>query len=544
MQLYIKKLKKSVTRKQLTAHFKEYKPDEQQTKVIQGNRPKNIGFITIHDEEKAMEAIRNLNGSDLLGSKIFVEESNFSKKERKKNQQRKQNKTTHKNAFPYQFIKRKCTEKSEPEAFHDELKDECYDIAFDITWTTMTTTALNPCIDPSVSESYPAESPKGEYGGYNRRWLMTEDGRLSISPFTVKSAIANGFANLMGSCYRIADRIEASETSQRTYHGDDGTIPKGYEACSDVKRLCPRCKLFGMVGNNHWLESKKGLMALKGRFKSSALLSDIPLVQQESSKYIPFFESPKKNNLRKVELIEYKSKENRNKTVCKQMLLPFLAEPKSSNKLADGYFDTNQERKGIKQYVIVPHRFDNLKALDDFIRILDGKREIKFKNGRQNFKESHRLRSYALICDSRICFKGTVGIENASQDEIAAMFVLLHTDLGYHAFQLGLGKALGMGAVISGIDRVWIRKRDDYIWECHTVCDEIGKEKRERDQASALKPVMDNLGITKVVERFAIVSKAIREQMTLQENEISTYPKFGKNYWNSLQKVIEVDKLC
>lgn len=98
---------------------------------------------------------------------------------------------------PYYFIKRPCSRKEAPEAFHHQLKTDRYDISFDITWKTLTPTAANPCNAPGMEDKCP-------YGmaGYNRRWLIVGD-KLVISPFTVKSAIANGFANLLGGCYRV-----------------------------------------------------------------------------------------------------------------------------------------------------------------------------------------------------------------------------------------------------------------------------------------------------------------------------------------------------
>jgi hypothetical protein len=51
------------------------------------------------------------------------------------------------------------------------------------------------------------ENSEGNFSAYNRRW-MTIGNRLAVSPFTVKSAIASGFANLLGGCYRVIDKKE------------------------------------------------------------------------------------------------------------------------------------------------------------------------------------------------------------------------------------------------------------------------------------------------------------------------------------------------
>ncbi|MBF0556818.1 MAG: hypothetical protein HQK96_20075 [Nitrospirae bacterium] len=101
----------------------------------------------------------------------------------------------HKQVSPYYFAGRPMPTRKD-HISHEKLQDERFDIAFTITWKTLTPTAANPCVDsdPNVEENA-FEEYKKDYKGYNRRWLMI-DNRLAISPFTVKSAIANGFANL------------------------------------------------------------------------------------------------------------------------------------------------------------------------------------------------------------------------------------------------------------------------------------------------------------------------------------------------------------
>jgi hypothetical protein len=88
-------------------------------------------------------------------------------------------------------------------------------------WKTVTPTSANPCTDPEVLAECP-KNERNEYKGFNRRWLMIGD-RLAISPFTVKSAIANGFANLLGGCYRVnnkKERVENPKPGQYPYPGE------------------------------------------------------------------------------------------------------------------------------------------------------------------------------------------------------------------------------------------------------------------------------------------------------------------------------------
>lgn len=109
---------------------------------------------------------------------------------------------------PYNFHKRSTNTKDIFKKYlsHEKLESDRFDVAFEIEWKTLTPTAANPCTDPEMTES-PEGAKKDEYKGYNKRWLMI-DNRLAISPFTVKSAIANGFANIMGACYRLVKDIE------------------------------------------------------------------------------------------------------------------------------------------------------------------------------------------------------------------------------------------------------------------------------------------------------------------------------------------------
>lgn len=142
---------------------------------------------------------------------------------------RHQNMTQERQVSPYNFYKREDKRingsklEQSPTQFHDRLNEDCYDIAFEIEWETLTETAANPC-QADVPEC--AIEDIDGYKGYNKRWLMfdcdNDKKRLAISPFTVKSAIANGFANLMGSCYRVNTKKEARsnfEPGQYPYGG-------------------------------------------------------------------------------------------------------------------------------------------------------------------------------------------------------------------------------------------------------------------------------------------------------------------------------------
>jgi len=114
---------------------------------------------------------------------------------------------------PYRFARRKGG-KSPLSRTHERLLEGHYDIALEIEWTAHTPLALNPCIDYGEESNCPDRGNSTDYSGYNRRWLMIDD-RPAISPFTVKSAIASAFANLMGGCYRVNTIFESHKDIQK-----------------------------------------------------------------------------------------------------------------------------------------------------------------------------------------------------------------------------------------------------------------------------------------------------------------------------------------
>ncbi|HON86549.1 MAG TPA: RNA-binding protein, partial [Syntrophorhabdaceae bacterium] len=206
MILSVKKISSSVTDKDLKDLFDKYGAKRIDLKESK-EKGEKFAFIDIPDKKNAEKAVKQLDGFELKGRPIRVkikEEGTTQNKEpvkaEQKNEAQPQEKNKLSEKFPYAFFNRPPRKKPIV-AFHDRLLDKHYDIAFEITWETLTPTALNPCIDEEAPSCYPKIN-KDDYSGYNRRWL-TIDNHLAISPFTVKSAIANGFANIMGGCYRV-----------------------------------------------------------------------------------------------------------------------------------------------------------------------------------------------------------------------------------------------------------------------------------------------------------------------------------------------------
>jgi len=120
--------------------------------------------------------------------------------------------------LPYTFVDRPCLKK-EPEAKHDKVLPDRVDLALEVVWTAETPLALNPTEDPQIPRNKPRTDKETDFQGFNRRWLTTPEGKPMISPFTVKGAVAAAFANLVGGCYRVPDRL-----IPHTHSVDPGTF--------------------------------------------------------------------------------------------------------------------------------------------------------------------------------------------------------------------------------------------------------------------------------------------------------------------------------
>lgn len=205
MKVRVKNLSIDVTKKDLEELFKPYFQHIIDHTAIDlkeyREEKKKFAFINIPDVQKAEKAIKELNEREFKGKKIRVTKYEPDKNQSDEVQQEKESSIY----FPYSFVKR-AESKKPLEEFHDMLLGANYDIAFEITWRAITPIALNPCFNEAIPET-PFPENKDDYKGYNRRWL-TIDNHLAISPFTVKSAIANGFANILGGCYRVNTKVE------------------------------------------------------------------------------------------------------------------------------------------------------------------------------------------------------------------------------------------------------------------------------------------------------------------------------------------------
>ena len=792
---------------ELKTHFKDFSPTKVAIRYDTNSRNSGIADVEVPDDAMGKRAIEQLNGSQLGEYTIVVMSADdFAKGMDSVTSQDPLPETQKR--FPYAFVKRPKPIKKSPDALHDALQKDRFDIAFDITWTTLTATALNPCVEEGEPESCPPDSTPGEYAGYNKRWLMTEDGRLTISPFTVKSAIANGFANLLGGCYRVISKVEghpdpskikegnyyytgkykryrvardkskpaivksieddviekngkqkkikkvvlkpvkeylfkkdppsgvtlkkgtsyygrldagnrnrninvlytvreakgkqnngeikiiyhgpyrfgmnlelesghlnkqykhrfyedesatsqssnsplaaqlsksssissnditaeidalnfknSSDLKEKVYMGyfkhsqfgydprpksDEGRIwyeelssletnedawvyyqpftrngntvvesigmnfqfkalfchedavPEGYEACHELGHLCPRCRLFGMTGETELKSPEPSVKSLKGRFKSAALVSDIQLKKESDHMTIPFqLGNTEKNEKVKIAILKgQKAPDSPVKPIAKQLLLPLLAAPKPNKRDVPGYFNKKSgEIKGAKTTlhanssctplkidtnqnngtIVAQERYNSLENAQKYIND-----QIDSLNNQRNDIEkgyAHRLRNYAHVCDSGISFQGVVGVDNADRDEIAALTLLLDTSLGDHAYKVGLNKAMGMGAVSSAINAIWIRKPETYQWERHALRSAKTDEKDDKTIHEKIKKLLkDEMGVGRELDIVTDVSRMIQKQSQLKDNEVPEYPLPGLGHWKGdPAKVIDAD---
>lgn len=238
------------------------------------------------------------------------------------------------------------------------------------------------------------------------------------------------------------------------FHED--AVPDRLRLCTSMNRLCPRCALFGMTDT---ATDGSDAVGLKGRFKASVLANAVVLTEHEENCQIPYQKKPKDP----VEMIDIPMKvwkDAGGRVIARQMLMPIMGPPKPNKRDVGGYFDKKTGQiKGAKEYI---HASRQSKTLEDF----KGYLSTSIDRGQQGDEHStHRLRNYAQVCDSGLEFEGSLGAENCSVEEIAALLSLLEGTRLQHGFKIGLGKAFGLGSMQSRIKTVWVRNRQTWQWE-------------------------------------------------------------------------------
>lgn len=243
----------------------------------------------------------------------------------------------------------------------------------------------------------------------------------------------------------------------------EDTVPDGQRACTDMNALCPRCAMFGMTDETK--EADRPAVGYGGRFKSAALVNDIVLhqkpLEETPETSIPYLSG--RDHYTKVKLKEWVAG---GQTLCRQVFLPIQGPPKPNKRDISGYFNPKTgSLKGVKTY---RHSGLNLNALDDRIKKIIPSPETVLTDKRE-FQYAHKMRNYAQVCREHLTFSGTVGLEAASDEEIAALVLCLDSRLAHHGYKIGLGKSFGLGSVSSRITRIYLRKPDTYEWSAADV---------------------------------------------------------------------------
>jgi len=231
----------------------------------------------------------------------------------------------------------------------------------------------------------------------------------------------------------------------------EDTIPDGFETCRDMEKLCPRCSMFGMTDDSG--KKDREAVGFRGRFKSSALVCNIELKEETFNANVPI----EKESGEKFEPVKFKKWTNKGDMYSRQFFMPIKQSPKPSKRDVNAYYD--QETGLLKGPKVYRHGARGVETLDDLISL------IKSIDNKPLKDYSHKLRNYAQVCEVGLSFKGTVGVENCSAREIAALLVLLDHRIAKHGFKIGSDKALGLGSIQSAIKRVWIRNPENYKWE-------------------------------------------------------------------------------
>lgn len=230
----------------------------------------------------------------------------------------------------------------------------------------------------------------------------------------------------------------------------EDTIPAHNITCNDVDKLCPRCALFGLADKSD--NNKKSVVGYAGRFRASALLSKVTLTEAKISGAIPTKETLAPHP------VQFSVWRDGEQEIIRQFALPIMGTPKPSKRDMGGYFNEKTgELKGAKRYHHADIDFNN--KLPGIIAHTDSKLKTE-----ENLDYGHQMRPIAAVCREGVAFSGTIGGENCTPRETAALLMLLDQRSAEHSFKLGLGKSIGLGSVSSRINRIWIRKNESYHW--------------------------------------------------------------------------------
>ncbi|RMG00253.1 MAG: hypothetical protein D6726_11555, partial [Nitrospirae bacterium] len=288
----------------------------------------------------------------------------------------------------------------------------------------------------------------------------------------------------------------------------EDTIPPGNETCRRLDALCLRCSLFGMTAED------SDVSGFRGRFLASTLIADKVVRRVKEKSTIPVKEGGRTG----VDVISLK--DDAGNELGRQFLLPILGPPKPNKRDVDGYFNKNTGHlKGAKVY---RHTKMTRDGFEELIKRTDS---AKIKMGKNTSEYSHNLRNWAEVLYEGITFSGTVGVENCTPNEAAALAFLLHSPLSGHGYKLGLGKSVGLGSVSSRIKRLWVRDAVNYTW-------------KEITTGEDLKNALEKAGMENVAENIDLLRKSEQALNLLHEDDKPLhFPEAGLHYWKEFNKM-------
>lgn len=284
--------------------------------------------------------------------------------------------------------------------------------------------------------------------------------------------------------------------------------------CTEIDHLCPRCSIFGLANKSE--NGDKGAVGYAGRFRAATLVTDFALTERKVKGSIPMKEtlSP--------QVVNFSEWSDGNRVIAKQFALPILGPPKPSKRDVDGYFkEKTGAAKGAKRYHHADLNFDD--TLPHLVQLADKKKVTE-----EGLPYAHQMRPIGVVCREGISFKGTLGIENASAREVAALLLLLENRTLDHGFKLGLGKSIGLGSVASSLRRIYVRRSGTYDWNSIDVPEDCKPQEMLAILKQALPEVVDE------IKRLIQSAETWRKLHALKERKQAlAFTKAGWNYWRN-----------
>ncbi len=317
------------------------------------------------------------------------------------------------------------------------------------------------------------------------------------------------------------------------FHLHDDAVPPGQQTCVDMNLLCPRCALFGMVDETGASREAAGL---RGRFKAAALVGP-PVAMGE-----PVTETVAGKTVYLRRWVGAADEKGKQQELAGQFLLPIQGQAKANKRDTAAYYDRKTGLiAGAKEYLHADLKYADLPS------------EIERRTRKSGSDYSHTLRNYAVVCRENLTFTGTLGAENCTPDEIAALLLVLEHDLSGHGFKVGLAKAMGLGSMVSTVKQVWLKRKADTAWEC--ICPRAGldlgrlkgKSKQKSFNLAELQSVtrQDNSWPVLLEDKIPGLSKCLkdletaRRALNLVEGRSGRrlgYPEPGYKYWENFQQ--------